>query len=169
MSSDSDQAQSERVWRAKRFGLADQDRQYLVYRIGASLLAGPDGKLQDFRPRCVASLKFSTRTCFTWKSSAAKALTSSSPTSLWASQISASSRRESRLLGDEGKRCCQQLVALVGQQLGRALAAAQERGVTIRTYSVRSCVWIDQNGEALVGAGPLVEAAAGAVGSWKVI
>lgn len=137
------------VWRAKRFGLAGLDRQYLVYRIGASLLAqDPTANLRlQAALRSVSEIQHANLLHLEEFGSQGTDFFVAYEFVGFADLGKLKAGIE--LLGDEGKALLPQLVALVGQQLGRALAAAQERGV-MHGLLCPSCVWIDQSGEALV-------------------
>ncbi len=137
------------VWRAKRFGLAGLDRQYLVYRIGASLLAqDPTANLRlQAALRSVSELQHPNLLRLEEFGSQGSDFFVAYEFVGFADLSKLKAGIE--LLGDEGKALLPQVVALLGQQLGRALAAAQERGV-MHGLLAPSCVWVDQSGEALV-------------------
>lgn len=135
------------VWRAKRFGLAGLDRPYLVYRIGAAVLAqDPTANLRlQAALRSVAEIQQQNLLRLEEFGS------QGSDTFVAYEFVGFADLGKLKagldLLGDEAKALLPQLVALIGQQLARALAAAQERGV-MHGLLGPSCVWIDQSGEA---------------------
>lgn len=137
------------VWRAKRFGLAGLDRQYLVYRIGASLLAqDPTANLRlQAALRSVSEIQHPNLLRLEEFGSQGSDFFVAYEFVGFADLGKLKAGIE--LLGDEGKALLPQVVTLIGQQLGRALNAAQERGVMHGLLSP-SCVWVDQSGEALV-------------------
>jgi len=135
------------VWRAKRFGLAGLDRQYLVYRIGASLLAqDPSANLRlQAALRSVTEIQHQNllRLEEFGNQGGDQFVAYEFVGFADLSKLKAGLN----LLGDEAKSLLPQLVAVLGQQLARALLAAQERGVMHGLLSP-SCIWIDQSGEA---------------------
>lgn len=135
------------VWRAKRFGLAGLDRQYLVYKIGASQLAQDQtanlrlqaalrsvSEIQHQNLLRIEEFGNQSGDQFVAYDFAGFADLSKLKTGI-------------DLLGDEARALLPQIVALIGQQLARALLAAQERGVMHGMLSP-SCIWVSQGGDA---------------------
>ncbi|HND10462.1 MAG TPA: protein kinase [Pseudomonadota bacterium] len=135
------------VWRAKRFGLAGLDRQYLVYRIGASQIAQDSTanlRLQAAL-RSVSEIQHQNLLHI-------EEFGSQSGDQFVAYEFVGFAdlgklKSGVDLLGDEAKSLLPQIVALIGQQLARALLAAQERGVMHGMLSP-SCIWISPGGDA---------------------
>lgn len=137
------------VWRAKRFGLAGLDRQYLVYRISATALAqDPTANLRlQAALRSVSEIQHQNLLRL-------EEFGNQGGEPFVAYEFVGFAdlgklKAGIELLGDEAKSLLPQIVTLIGKQLARALAAAQERGVMHGLLSP-SCVWIDQSGEALL-------------------
>ena len=137
------------VWRAKRFGLAGLDRQYLVYRISATALAqDPTANLRlQAALRSVSEIQH--QNLLRLEEFGNQAGDQFVAYEFVGFADLGKLKAGIELLGDEAKSLLPQIVALIGKQLARALAAAQERGVMHGLLSP-SCVWIDQSGEALL-------------------
>ncbi len=134
------------VWRAKRFGLAGLDRQYLVYRIAASQLAQDSTAALRLQAalRSVSEIQHQNLLRIEEFGNQAG---DQFVTYEFAGFAELSKLKNGLdLLGDEAKALLPQIVALIGQQAARALLAAQERGVMHGLLSP-SCIWVDPSGE----------------------
>ena len=135
------------LWRAKRFGLAGLDRQFLLYRIGAAELEkDPSAALRlQAALRSVSDIQHQNLLPIDEFGSQGGETFVAYPFVGFANLSKLKNGLD--LLGDEAKAIFPQLLALLGQQLARALCAAHERGV-MHGLLCPANVYVDPCGEA---------------------
>ena len=135
------------VWRAKRFGLAGLDRQYLVYRIGASQIAQDSTANLRLQAALRSVSEIQHQNLLHIEEFGSQSVDQFVAYEFVGFADLGKLKSGVDLLGDEAKSLLPQIVALIGQQLARALLAAQERGVMHGMLSP-SCIWISPGGDA---------------------
>lgn len=134
------------VWRAKRFGLAGLDRQYLVYRIAAAQLAQDSTATLRLQAALRSVSEIQHQNMLRIEEFGNQAGDQFVAYEFAGFAALSKLKNGLDLLGDEAKGLLPQIVALIGQQAARALLAAQERGVMHGLLSP-SCIWVDPSGE----------------------
>ncbi|HMU41130.1 MAG TPA: PEGA domain-containing protein [Pseudomonadota bacterium] len=134
------------LWRAKRFGLAGLDRQYLVYRISAAQLAQDSTTALRLQAALRSVSEIQHQNLLRLEEFGTQAGDSFVAYDFVGFADLGKLKSGLDLLGDEAKVLLPQMIALLGQQLARALVSAQERGVSHGLLSP-SCVFVDACGE----------------------